>query len=196
MKEKLQILEENAINNNIPIMTKDTIKYIEKLISTYKVEDILEIGTAVGYSAINFALVSNDVRIVTIERDQARFIEAIKNVKDFNLSDRIELVYNDALNVEITDKFDMIIIDAAKGKNIDFFEKYKNNLKKGGIIITDNTLFHGLVGKSEEIPSKNLRSLVRKIEKYLEFLKNNDEYKTVFLTLGDGLAISKKKEQE
>lgn len=191
MKEKIQVLEQKAINDNIPIMSKDAIKYISKLIDTYKIEDILEIGTAVGYSAINFALVSDEVRIVSIERDQKRFIEAIKNVKDFNLSDRVELVYNDALNLEINDKFDMIIIDAAKGKNIEFFEKFKHNLKKGGIIITDNTLFHGLVGKSDEIPSKNLRSLVKKIETYIDFLKENTEFKTIFLNIGDGLAVSK-----
>lgn len=191
MKEKIQVLEQKAINDNIPIMSKDTIKYISKLIDTYKIEDILEIGTAVGYSAINFALVSDEVRIVSIERDQKRFIEAIKNVKDFNLSNRVELVYNDALNLEVNDKFDMIIIDAAKGKNIEFFEKFKHNLKKGGIIITDNTLFHGLVGKSDEIPSKNLRSLVKKIETYIDFLKENTEFKTIFLNIGDGLAVSK-----
>ena len=191
MKEKIQVLEQKAINDNIPIMSKDTIKYISKLIDTYKIEDILEIGTAVGYSAINFALVSDEVRIVSIERDQKRFIEAIKNVKDFNLSNRVELVENDALNLEVNDIFDMIIIDAAKGKNIEFFEKFKHNLKKGGIIITDNTLFHGLVGKSDEIPSKNLRSLVKKIETYIDFLKENTEFKTIFLNIGDGLAVSK-----
>ncbi len=194
MNSKIQALKSKALEENIPIMMDDTINYIKKLIEMYKITDILEIGTAVGFSAINFALVSKDVKLVSIERDQNRFIEAVKNVKDFDLSNQIELVLNDALNFDINKKFDLIIIDAAKGKNIDFFEKYKENLKKGGLILTDNTLFHGLVGKSSTIPARNLRSLVRKIENYIEFLKNNEEFTTVFLELGDGLAISKKRD--
>lgn len=194
MKEKLQALKKKSIEENIPIMMDDTISYINKLIEMYNIEDILEIGTAVGYSAINFALVNEKVKVISIERDQARFIEAVKNVKDFDLSKQIELVLNDALKLDINKKFDLIIIDAAKGKNIDFFNRYKDNLKKGGLIITDNTLFHGLVGKSGTIPGKNLRSLVRKIENYIEFLKNNEEFSTIFLELGDGLAISKKRD--
>ena len=194
MNAKIQALKSKALEENIPIMLDDTINYIKKLIEMYKITDILEIGTAVGFSAINFALVSKDVKLISIERDQNRFIEAVKNVKDFDLSNQIELVLNDALNFDINKKFDLIIIDAAKGKNIDFFEKYKENLKKGGLILTDNTLFHGLVGKSSTIPARNLRSLVRKIENYIEFLKNNEEFTTVFLELGDGLAISKKRD--
>ena len=194
MNAKIQALKSKALEENIPIMMDDTINYIKKLIEMYKITDILEIGTAVGFSAINFALVSKDVKLVSIERDQNRFIEAVKNVKDFDLSNQIELVLNDALNFDINKKFDLIIIDAAKGKNIDFFEKYKENLKKGGLILTDNTLFHGLVGKSSTIPARNLRSLVRKIENYIEFLKNNEDITTVFLELGDGLAISKKRD--
>ena len=194
MNTKIQALKSKALEENIPIMMDDTINYIKKLIEMYKITDILEIGTAVGFSAINFALVSKDVKLMSIERDQNRFIEAVKNVKDFDLSNQIELVLNDALNFDINKKFDLIIIDAAKGKNIDFFEKYKENLKKGGLILTDNTLFHGLVGKSSTIPARNLRSLVRKIENYIEFLKNNEEFTTVFLELGDGLAISKKRD--
>lgn len=194
MNEKIQTLKTKAEEDNIPIMMSDTINYIKKLINTYKLKDILEIGTAVGYSAINFALVDSDVKIISIERDQNRFIEAVKNVKSFDLSNRIELVLNDALNLNIENKFDLIIIDAAKGKNIEFFNKFKENLKKGGIIITDNTKFHGLVGNSDNIPSKNLKSLVKKIEKYLEFLKENEEFTTIFLDLGDGLAVSKKRD--
>lgn len=194
MKEKLQALKKKSIEENIPIMMDDTIGYIKKLIEMYHVEDILEIGTAVGYSAINFALINENVKVISIERDQTRFIEAVKNVKEFDLSKQIELVLNDALKLEIDKKFDLIIIDAAKGKNIDFFNKYKGNLKKGGLIITDNTLFHGLVGKSSTIPGRNLRSLVKKIENYIEFLKSNEEFSTIFLELGDGLAISKKRD--
>lgn len=195
MDSKLLEFKTKALEDNIPIMRDEVINYIKKLITNYKLKNILEIGTAVGYSAVNFALTKSDVKITTIERDQKRFLAAIKNVKSFGLEDRIELVLSDALetSLDTEEKFDLIIIDAAKGKNIDFFNKFKENLKIGGLIITDNTLFHGLVGNSETIESKNLRSLVKKIEKYIEFLKTNEEYETVFLELGDGIAISKKR---
>lgn len=195
MDSKLLEFKTKALEDNIPIMRDEVIDYIKKLITNYKLKNILEIGTAVGYSAVNFALTKSDVKITTIERDQKRFLAAIKNVKSFGLEDRIELVLSDALetSLDTEEKFDLIIIDAAKGKNIDFFNKFKENLKIGGLIITDNTLFHGLVGNSETIESKNLRSLVKKIEKYIEFLKTNEEYETVFLELGDGIAISKKR---
>lgn len=195
MDSKLLEFKTKALEDNIPIMRDEVIDYIKKLITNYKLKNILEIGTAVGYSAVNFALTKSDVKITTIERDQKRFLAAVKNVKSFGLEDRIELVLSDALetSLDTEEKFDLIIIDAAKGKNIDFFNKFKENLKIGGLIITDNTLFHGLVGNSETIESKNLRSLVKKIEKYIEFLKTNEEYETVFLELGDGIAISKKR---
>ena len=89
MNAKIQALKSKALEENIPIMMDDTINYIKKLIEMYKITDILEIGTAVGFSAINFALVSKDVKLISIERDQNRFIEAVKNVKDFDLSNQI-----------------------------------------------------------------------------------------------------------
>ena len=109
------------------------------------------------------------------------------------VSKEIDLVFNDAMNVNVQDKYDIIIIDAAKGKNEAFFEKFKFNLKPNGLIITDNIEFHGLVGKSDEITSKNLRGLVSKIEKYIKFLEENKEFETSFVQIGDGLAVSKRR---
>ena len=95
----------------------------------------------------------------------------------------------------MTDKYDLIIIDAAKGKNIDFFNKYKSNLNDNGIIIFDNMNFHGLVGKSSEIKYKNLRSLVRKIEEFREFIMVQEDYYTEFIEVGDGLAVCERKKK-
>ena len=194
MKDELKKLEKKAKDNNIPIMQKETVKYIKKMIQTYNIESILEIGTAVGYSAISFALVNDNLKITSIEKDRDRYIEAVKNVKKFCLDDRIELVFNNALDVSITKKYDLIIIDAAKGKNTDFFKKFSSNLNKGGVIVTDNIEFHGLVGKSTTIPGRNLRNLVKKIETYVEFLKFNKDFKTIFLSVGDGISVSKKRD--
>ena len=154
----------------------------------------LEIGTAIGYSAIMMCLVDNDIEVTTIERDEKRYLEAIKNVKKFKLEDRINLIYNDALEVKINETYDLIFIDAAKAQNTKFFEKFERNLRDGGSIITDNMYFHGLVFKDEEdIGSRNLRQLVRKVKNYTLFLEKNNKYDTEFLNIGDGLAISIKK---
>ena len=105
--------------------------------------------------------------------------------------DRIKLIFKDAFDTNIKDKFDLILIDAAKGKNREFIEKFQRNLKLGGTIIIDNIDFHGMVGKSSEIKSRNLRSLVRKIENFLKYLETQKEYKVEKINIGDGLIILK-----
>lgn len=190
-------MKDYADKNNVPIMTDEGISYLTNYIINNQIKEILEIGTAIGYSAIMMALTNPNVRITSIERDEKRYLEAIKNIKKVNLEDRINLIYNDALEVQIDDKFDLIFIDAAKAQNIKFFEKFQRNLNTNGTIITDNILFHGLVEKDEsEIESRNVRQLVRKVKKYIDYLKNNNEYETEFINLGDGLAISKRREEK
>ncbi len=185
-------IKENALDNNIPIMMDDGIKFLKKYIRDHNIKNILEIGTAVGYSAIMMCDVSDDIFVTTIERDEKRYLEAISNLKKVGLEDRIKLIYNDAFNVNLKEKFDLIFIDAAKAQNINFFEKFQYNLKKGGTIITDNMNFHGLVFKDEkDIKSRNLRQLVKKVKLYKDFLNNNSDFSTEFLDVGDGLAISR-----
>ena len=188
---ELKRIKEYASVNNVPIMTDEGISYLTNYCLKNHVKSILEIGTAIAYSTILLALTNEDVNVVSIERDEKRYLEAVKNVKKMNLEDRIRLIYNDALEVKITGQFDLIFIDAAKAQNIKFFEKYKYNLKPNGTIITDNMNFHGLVNKNvEEIESRNLRQLVRKINAYKQFLEENKEFNTRFKDIGDGLAIS------
>lgn len=188
-------LEEYAKKYNIPIMQKDGIEFLIEFIKKNNIKNILEIGTAIGYSAIKMAKISDDINIISIERDEDRYKEAIKNVSKFDLNDRIKLINDDAFNVELNDKFDLIFIDAAKAQNIKFFLKFEKNLKNNKYIITDNLNFHGLVN-STEIMSRNLRQLVRKIKDYVEFLKSNENYKTIFYDIGDGISVSKKIERE
>ena len=187
----IQELKEYAILNKVPIMQDKGIDFITKFIIDNKVNSVLEIGTAIGYSAIMMALTNPKLKITTIERDQERYLEAVKNIKKFNLDDRITLVFSDALEANIEDTFDMIFVDAAKGQNINFFNKFEKNLNKNGFIITDNMNFHGLVDKpNAEIESRNLRQLVRKIREYKEFLLEKTDYKVSFLDIGDGIAIA------
>ena len=151
-------------------------------------------GTAIGYSAIMMCLTSSDVHVTTIERDEVRYMEALKNIKKLNLEDRITLIFNDALNVKLEGEFDLIFIDAAKGKNQDFFEHFENNLTSDGYIITDNMYFHGYVEMSEdELPSKNIAGIVRKIKDYTYFLENHMLYKTTIYKVGDGVAVTERR---
>jgi len=140
------------------------------------------------------ALTSKDIHITTIERDEVRYMEALKNIKKFNLEDRITLIFNDALNVELDGNFDLIFIDAAKGKNKDFFNHYEHNLDVDGYIITDNMGFHGYVDMPlEDIESKNIRGIVTKIKDYIYFLENHMLYKTTIYKIGDGIAVTERR---
>lgn len=187
-------MKEYAEDNNVPIITDEGINYIRNYIKENNIKRILEVGAAIGYSSILMALTDEEITITTIERDEKRYLEAIKNVKKFKLEDRINLIYKDALEVNLNEKYDLIFIDAAKAQNTNFFERFERNLCDGGTIITDNMNFHGLVFKDEsEIESRNLRQLVRKVKNYKVFLLENKNYETEFLDIGDGIAISVRK---
>lgn len=185
-------LEEYAKKNRIPIMQKDGIEYLCNFIKDHDIKNILEIGSAIGYSSIKMALVNDNINITTIEKDSERYATAIANIKSMNLNNRIEIINDDALNTKITKKYDLIFIDASKGHNIDFFDKYKINLKPNGYIITDNLSFHGLVEDASLIKTKNQRGIVKKIKSFIEFLDHNQEFTTTYVKVGDKISISKR----
>lgn len=188
---RLEDIEYYAKSNNIPIMLKDGINFLTEYIKNNNIKKILEIGSAIGYSAIKMALISCDIQVTTIERDKLMYDEAIKNISEMELNNQIKVIFDDALNVELNEKYDLIFIDAAKSQYIKFFNKFKDNLAENGVIITDNLSFHGLVIDSSNC-SRNTKQLVKKIRKYIDFLKSNEEFETEFLSLGDGISISKK----
>lgn len=191
MRQNIADMEVYAEQNNVPIIEKDAIAFIMKFIRLNDVKDILEIGSAIGYSSILMASVKDDVKITTIERDETRYMECLKNVKKCDLDKQIDVVYQDALDINLSGvEYDLIFIDAAKGQYIKFFEKFKYFLKPNGVIITDNLKFHGYVENKDEIQSENLKNIVNKIEEYVEFLKNNEEFTTKFYDVGDGLSVS------
>ncbi len=189
----IQQLEDYAKEYNIPIMEHDGIEFLLDYIKKNNIKNILEIGSAIGYSAIRMCLVDEDISVTTIERDKNRYDEAIKNINNFNLNDRINIIFDDAFNVELNDKYDLIFIDAAKSQYIRFFEKFKLNLVENGVILSDNLNFHGLTHTDKFIKSRNVRGIVRKLNNYIDFLKENDEFNTTFYDIGDGISISKRK---
>ena len=194
MDKEFKQIEKYAEVKNIPIMQKSGVNFLINYINENNVKNVLEIGTAIGYSAIKMASANDKVKITTIEKDDERYMQALKNIKDCNLEKRITLIRADALDINLEDKYDLIFIDAAKGQYIKFFEKYKKNLNKNGAIISDNIEFHGLVEQEERIESKNLRQLVNKIRNYIDFLKENLEFNTTFYKIGDGISVSIKNE--
>lgn len=193
MDHKIELIEEYASKNNIPIMQKDGIEFLIDYIKKHKIKKILEIGTAIGYSSGRMALIDKDIQVTTIERDKSRYNEALKNLKALDVESQVKVILDDAFNVELDEKFDLIFIDAAKAQYIKFFEKFKHNLKEDGVIISDNLEFHGLTHGNQENLSRNVKGIVRKLNLYIEFLKNNEEFNTEFIDLGDGIGISTRK---
>ena len=190
--ELLSEIKKYAIEKEVPIMQDEASDIIIKSIKENGLINILELGTAIAYTTIKLASINENIKITSIERDGERYNVAKKNVEKSNLTN-INLIHDDIYNTSFEEMFDLIIIDAAKAQNKNFFEKFKNNLSDKGLIIIDNLSFHGLVGKSSEIKSKNLKALVRKIENFITFLKENKEFNIEFIEVGDGIAICQKK---
>ena len=180
-----------AKENDVPIIKDGGLEVIINEINNNSFKSCLEIGTAIGYSAIRIA--SFGLTVTSIERNQDMYNLAIKNIKNYNLDNKIEVVLTDALEYTPTKKYDLIFIDAAKAQNIKFFERFSPFLNDGGEIIVDNLDFHGLTDANPDTLSKNLRSLTRKINEFKEWLKNNDDFITTFTHAGDGMSISKRK---
>lgn len=191
MKTINQIKQE-ATQTSIPIMMDEGMTFILDYIKQNDVQFILEIGTAVGYSAINFAKINPDIRVYTIEYDIERYHQAVKNIVNLGLSHQITVFLGDALKFDFKDKFDLIFIDGAKSQYINFFEKYKNNLTQNGVFISDNLLFHGMVDDISKTQNYSTKKLIRKLRRYIDFLKSNKEFQTTFHNLGDGVAVSKR----
>lgn len=187
-------LEAYAKENHVPIMEHDGIEFLTNYIKDHEeITHILEIGCAIGYSAIRMALMRDNIHITTIERDQERYLKAVENVKAFHLEERITILFQDALEVQLDGKYDLIFIDAAKSQYIKFFEKFTPLLSENGVVFSDNLLFHGYTKQKERIVSKNLRQLVQKIRKYITYLEDNPNYTTQFYKIGDGIAVTKRK---
>ena len=190
----LESIEKYAKENKVPIMLPDGIEFLCNYIKENNIKTILEIGTAIGYSAIRMALVDKDIKITTIERDEERYNIAIENIKKFGLDNRIKVIFKDAIDAEVDGIYDLIFIDASKGHSIDFFNKYKQNLSNNGVIITDNLSFHGLVEDESLAITKNQKGLVKRIKKFIDFLDNNQEYITEYINVGDKISISRRKQ--
>ena len=188
-------MKEYAQDNSVPIMMDESADFLCRWILEHDVKNLLEIGTAIGYSAIRFAKVKDDVQVTSIEIDLHRFKEAEKNVLASGLKDRIKLIFGDALYANVEGPFDLIFIDGPKAQYQVFFEKYAPLLSENGVIVTDNLSFHGMVDDNNLTHNYSTKKLVRKIARYVEWLKANEKYETEIFEVGDRISVSRKKDK-
>ena len=188
----LKEIKQKALKDNIPIIMDDTLEVIGKILEEKKPNSILEIGTAVGYSAICFSkyLAENGI-IDTIERDEERINEAKQNIKNMNLENVIHIFEGDAVEILPTfnKKYDIVFIDAAKGKYPFFLNEALRLLNNNGIIFADNILYKGYV--MSDYNKHKQRTAVRNLREYIKEVTQNPNLETEILEVGDGLAISK-----
>ncbi len=193
-KEELEKIKRQALSEKIPIIMDDTLEVIEKRLKDNPPQKILEIGTAVGYSAICFSeFLKENGRIDTIERDEERVKQAIENIKKVGVEEKIKIYQGDAVEIlpTLNEQYDMVFIDAAKGKYPFFLKEALRMLNIDGIIFADNILYKGYV--MSDYNKHKQRTAVRNLREYIKEVFENPNLDTEILEVGDGLAISKVK---
>ncbi len=196
-EEYLKKMKQYAIENHVPILQDVSLDLILLVLKLKRPNSILEVGTAIGYSAINFSKYLNgeNSHILTVEKSEDMYKEAIKNIKNVGLEEKITVINADATEylptLDENDKYDVVFIDAAKGQYLVFLENALRVIKKGGIIIADNVYFKGRVlsGYNEH----RHRTATNRLRKYLELVTEDETLDTTVFNIGDGVAISIKK---
>lgn len=188
-------IKQKALGDHIPIIMDDTLEVIKKIFEKQKPKRILEIGTAVGYSAICFVLAcGRDVKVDTIELDEERAKVAIQNISAMNMEENINIMVGNAVDIlpTLSDKYDVVFIDAAKGKYPFFLNEALRLTEKTGVILADNILYKGYV--MSDYNKHKQRTAVRNLREYIKEATEDEELETEILDVGDGLAVSRFKE--
>lgn len=189
-------LEKYARENEVPIMEPDSLHCLLQILDIQKPKRILELGTAIGYSALKMADKLPNTEIVTVERDEERYNKAIHNIERYGAADRIKVLLTDAIEgaegILAYGPFDAIFIDAAKAQYEKFFHIYTDSLAPDGVIYSDNVLFKGLALDMSPEKQRKLR-VARKMRNFNDFLVTHPDFETTTIPLGDGLSISKRK---
>ena len=191
-EEELKIVKEKALENHIPIIMDDTLEKIEEILKEEKPKRILEIGTAVGYSATMFAKYTDENCIIdTIEIDEERAKEAKENIEKIGVADRINIMVGNAVDIlpTISQEYDIVFIDAAKGKYPVFLENAIRLIKNGGLILADNILYKGYV--MSDYNKHKQRTAVRHLREYIQEITEDEKLESEILEIGDGLAITR-----
>lgn len=188
-------MEEYAKENSVPIIHKEVAELLRFILDIHKPKRILEIGCAIGYSSIFFATVlGGDVEIITTERNPVMLEKAYENIEKAGLKDKIKILVGDAAQTlkDLDGEFDMIFIDAAKGQYKMFYDMVTPQLRKGGIVISDNILYKGMIA-SDDFVVRRKRTIVKRMREYLDYICSLEDVDTSILPVGDGVALSYKK---
>ena len=191
-QEEFEIVKKRALENHIPIIMDDTLEKIKEILKKENPIRILEIGTAVGYSASCFAIYTNENCIIdTIELDEERVKEAIINVKKIGVDNRINIMIGNAVEIlpTLDNEYDIVFIDAAKSKYSIFLEEGIRLIKNGGLILADNILYKGYV--MSDYNKHKQRTAVRHLREYIKEITENPSLETEILEIGDGLSITR-----
>jgi len=194
--EIIQDIKNESLDENVPIITDEVLNYMIFTARNIKARNILEIGTATGYSGLFLAQIANENSgfLTTMEIDEIRYGKAVENFKKLGLFEKNKMIFGDALEeipkLDKNVKYDFIFIDASKGQYLKFFEMSYELLNENGIIFIDNLMFRGLVAVDKEEIPKRYKTIVRRLKEFIE--KLNEEYNFVLLPFGDGVGIVKK----
>lgn len=190
--EKLEVFRKECEERGLPIIHKEVGQFIKLVISQLNAKSIIEVGCNVGYSSIFMShVMNNEGKVVTMERSEKFYEEALQNIKRFKLENNIDVHFGDATEIldKIEGNFDIAFIDAAKSYYKLFFDKCCEKMKSGGIILSDNVLYQGMIA-SDELVVRRKKTLVRNLRNYLEYISHDSRYITSVLPLGDGLAVT------
>lgn len=193
----LRELEVYAEENSVPIVHKEVSDLLKVLIRMKKPKKILEVGCAIGYSSILFATTcEGDVDITTCERNPIMIDKAKENIKLAGFENNIKILEGDAAELlkDVEGEFDMIFLDAAKGQYQLFYDLVIDKLKVGGVLISDNILYKGMIA-DDKLVVRRKKTIVRRMRDYLDYICNCDYLTTSLLPIGDGVAISYKEDK-
>ena len=187
-------IKTKALQDKVPIIKDDGLLFVLKTIEERKAKTILELGTAVGYSSMCMAKLDKDIKIDTIERNESMYNQAIVNIKENGFEDQIDVHFMPIEEFSTDKTYDLIFVDAAKAQYGKYTEQFYNNLKTGGVFIYDNMIFHGLIYQIEDIKSRSLRSMLKKIVNFRDFMSNDKRFDIIMHDeIGDGILVAIKK---
>ena len=189
-------LEKYAEENDVPIVQPETAKFLETFIMANQPKKILEVGCAIGYSAIIMAASAPDAHITTLEFDENIAVIAKENIKKAGLEGRVKVVYADARDyipyMDCDEEYDLIFLDGPKAHYINMLDDCMRLLKVGGTLVCDNILYKGMTARDDLIIKRKI-TIVKRLRKFIDELTIRDDMETSVLTIGDGVTISVKK---
>ncbi len=195
-EELIEQMKQQALIDKVPIMEQEGIDYLKEWLLQHHIQSLLEVGTAIGYSSIVFASWCPELSIVTLEKDESRYLQAKENIAKANLQGRIETVLTDAREYQEERLFDAIFLDGPKAHNQELFDHYLKNLKPEGWVIIDDVWFHGLIDDPGQIKTRRVRTMVRKLGKFRDDMLSNPDYESEYLQIGDGVLICKRRNKD